>query len=84
MRVSARAVVLGRASTLLPDREVVVAERRDLRQVRHAQHLPRLAETTQQPPDDLGDGAADAAVDFVEDQRRHASSRCSRSPRSRG
>ena len=40
----------------------------DLRQVRHAEHLSAIAERAQLPTDDFGDAAADARVDFVEDE----------------
>lgn len=53
----------------------MVAARGDLRQVRDAQHLPHLSELMQQPPDHLGDAAADARVDFVEDERRRRARR---------
>ena len=43
--------------------------RRDLRQVRDAQHLALLAELAQRPADGLGHRAADAGVDLVEHQR---------------
>ena len=41
---------------------------RDLRQVRHAQHLRPLAERAQLAPDDFGHAAADTRIDFVEHQ----------------
>ena len=41
-----------------------------LRQMGHAQHLPSLPQAFQQAPHNFGDGAADAAIDFVEDQGR--------------
>src|SRR5690606_40087848 len=44
---------------------------RDLRQVRHAEHLALLREPGQAPADDLGDAAAYARVDLVEHERRH-------------
>ena len=39
--------------------------------MRDAQHLPARAELAQHRPDRRRDGAADADVDLVEDQRRH-------------
>ena len=55
----------------LADAVVRVALRGDLRQVGHAQHLALRAERAQFLADDLGDGAADAGIDFVEHHRRH-------------
>jgi hypothetical protein len=54
----------------LADDEVVVGAGRDLRQVRDRQHLAVAAELLHQAADGLGDGAADAGIDLVEDQRR--------------
>ena len=59
--------------TALLTRKCCVALRRDLRQVGHAQHLALAAQRPQFLADDFGDRAADAAVHFVEDHRRHAS-----------
>src|ERR1700737_4646807 len=42
---------------------------RDLRQVRHAQSLPVLAEAFQQAPDDFRHAAADTAVALIKYQR---------------
>ena len=58
----------------LLDQEVRVGVRGDLRQVRDAEHLERRPERAQLPADDVGDAAADAGVDLVEDQpgRRRA------------
>ena len=47
------------------------ALRGDLREVRHAEHLRALPDAPEQLPDGLGDRAADARVDLVEDQRRY-------------
>ena len=41
----------------------------DLREVRDAQHLEPLAQQPETAADDVRDGAADAGVDLVEDQR---------------
>src|SRR5438876_274808 len=41
----------------------------DLRQVGDAEHLALLAEASQRPADRLGDAAADAGIDLVENQR---------------
>ena len=57
----------------LVDLKVRVGVRRDLRQVRDAQHLKRRAERLELAADDVGDPAADAGVDFVEDQAGRAS-----------
>ena len=47
----------------------VAAVRRDLRQVRDAQHLEPLGQPLQPAADDVGHRAADAGVHLVEDQR---------------
>src|SRR5262249_19323416 len=52
----------------LLDLKVRVGIRRDLRQVRDAEHLKRRSERPQLAPDDVGNAAADAGVDFVEDE----------------
>src|SRR5262245_38756602 len=46
---------------------LVVRLARDLREMSDAEHLSALAELAKPPPDDLGDAAADAGVDLVED-----------------
>ena len=48
---------------------MVVGAGRHLGQVGDGQHLPVAAELAHQAPDRLRDGAADAGVDLVEDQR---------------
>jgi hypothetical protein len=48
------------------DPQMAAAERRDLRQVRDAEHLRGATERSQLAPDDLRDRAADARVDLVE------------------
>ncbi|MNV98486.1 hypothetical protein D3C71_1937430 [compost metagenome] len=45
-------------------------------QVGDGQHLAAFAETAQQLPDHFGGRAADADVDFVEHQGRHARGLC--------
>ncbi len=55
----------------LADLEVLVALGRHLGQVSHAEYLPLPPECPQALPDHLGDGAADAAVNFVENHGRH-------------
>ena len=62
------------AFDLLLDLEVRIGVRRNLRQVRDAQHLKCRAEHPQLPADDIRDAPADAGVDLVEDQsgRRRA------------
>ena len=49
--------------------EVGVGERRDLRKVRDADDLAVPRDVGDGAPDDLGDRAADAGVDLVEDVR---------------
>ena len=71
----ATALVVVAFARLLADDEVVVGARRDLRQVRDGEHLAACAELLHQPAHGLGDGAADAGVDLVEDQRRRRSVR---------
>ena len=46
---------------------MVVAERGDLREVRDAEHLAMARDVGDGAADDLGDRAADAGVDLVED-----------------
>ena len=58
----------GSARTRLSISKVRVGVRRDLRQVRDAQHLKRRAERLQLAADDVGDPPADAGVDLVEYQ----------------
>src|SRR5438477_515772 len=58
-------------SLLLGDPPVMRAAGGDLRRVRHDKHLQSRAEALQPFADRGGDGAADAAIDLVEDQRRH-------------
>ncbi len=59
---------------VLPSRDVlghaqlVIRLRRDLWQVRHAQHLALAGELVQLTADHLGHGATHAGIDFVEDQ----------------
>ena len=53
---------------LLGHPEVRIGERRDLRQVGHAEHLPARAQRLQQRADGRRDRAADAGVDLVEDR----------------
>ena len=68
--VSRRTLVWVRPVRLgLVDDEVGVGQRRDLRQVRDADHLAVPRDVGDGPPDHLGDGAADAGVDLVEDVR---------------
>ncbi len=57
------------AHAALLGQEVAVGQRRDLRHVRHAEDLIRLRQRAQLLADDLGDPAADAGVDLVEDER---------------
>ena len=54
----------------LADLPVVRAAGRDLRRVGDDEHLRRLAQRLQPAADGVGGGAADAAVDLVEDQRQ--------------
>src|SRR5439155_10412852 len=56
----------------LRDRDVMLGARRDQRQMRDAEHLPRPAELRELAADGLGHGAADPGVDLVEDERRAA------------
>ena len=44
--------------------------RRDLRRMRHRQHLDPIGQPRQPLADRIRDRAADAGIDFVEDQRR--------------
>ena len=60
-----RAVTVAR----LAREQMRMALRRDLRQVGDAQHLALAAEPAQLLPDDFGDRAADARVDFVKHHR---------------
>src|SRR5881409_2020710 len=53
----------------LSDRDVMLGEGRDQRQVRDAEHLPRPAELRELAADALGHGPADPGVDLVEDER---------------
>ena len=48
-----------------------MALRRHLRLMGHAQHLSGFAQRAEFLADDLGDCAADAGIDFIEDHRRH-------------
>jgi hypothetical protein len=48
--------------------QLMIRLRRDLWQVRHAQHLALAGEFVQLTSDHLGNGATYAGVDFVEDQ----------------
>src|SRR5207253_3449823 len=57
------------AGVFLPDDEVRRGEAGDLRQVGDADDLVPRRELLELPPDDLGDAAADAGVDLVEDER---------------
>src|SRR6185295_13722438 len=59
----------------LVDCEVRIGVGGDLRQVRDAEDLERGAERTQLAADDVGDAAADAGVDLVEDQTRRRRAR---------
>ena len=59
-------------SAVLGHDQVVVGAGGDLRQVRDGEHLAVAPELLHQPAHRLGDGAADAGVDLVEDQRRAA------------
>ncbi len=52
------------------DQQMMLAARRNLRRVRHAQHLRARREAPQQATDYIGGGAADADVGLVEDQCR--------------
>ena len=54
---------------------MVVATRRDLGQVRHAQHLTVAAELMQQASDYFGHTAANTRIHFVEDQGRRGACR---------
>ncbi|MOA06391.1 hypothetical protein D3C78_1260230 [compost metagenome] len=54
------------------DKQVMMALRRNLWQVGYRQDLPAFAQTPQQLTDDLGSGATDSHVDFVEHQCRDA------------
>ena len=58
---------------LLFDQQVLAGARRDLRRMRHRQHLDAFCQSRQPSPDGVGDGAADARIDFVEDQHRRRS-----------
>ena len=63
----------------LADVEVRVGEHRDLRQVRDAEHLVVPADVADLAADHLGDGAAHAGVDLVEDvEARRARARRAR------
>ena len=65
------------AAAGLVHEQVVVSLRSHLRQVRDGQDLAALAEAAQQLADDFRGRAADADIDFVEHQRRHARRLCS-------
>ena len=54
----------------LGDEEMRAGLRGDLRRVRDGEHLHALGEPREPPADRLGDGAAGARVDLVEDERR--------------
>ena len=56
--------------------QVVVSLRSHLRQVRDGQDTAAFAEAAQELADDFRSGAADADIDFVEHQRRHARGLC--------
>ena len=58
------------AVRVLNDAIVRLAVARDLRQVRDAQHLAGAESCAQLAADDVGDAAADAGVDLVEDECR--------------
>ncbi|MNG09758.1 hypothetical protein D3C84_931890 [compost metagenome] len=66
----------GRASGILAAhfmyKQMLMALRRHLRQVRNGEDLSTLAETAQQLANDFGGGAADADVHFVKHQGRYA------------
>jgi len=64
------------AAAGLVHEQVVVSLRSHLRQVRDGQDLAALAEAAQQLADDFRGRAADANIDFVEPQRRHARRLC--------
>ena len=53
----------------LVDHEVSVRQRRDLREVRDADHLTMPRDVRDGPPDHFGHGPADARIDFVEHVR---------------
>src|SRR6476661_2982069 len=53
----------------LHDAKVSMPERGNLRQVRHAEHLALRTKIAELAPNDFGDRAADAGIDFVEHHR---------------
>ena len=66
----------GIALANLMDKQMLMALRCHLRQVSDRQHLAAFAQAAQQLPDDLGSGAANAHVHFVEHQGRYAGGLC--------
>src|ERR1043165_271906 len=62
------------ARAVLADEQVCVREARDLRLMRHAEHLVCARERLQLQPDGLGDAPADARVHLVEDNRAREAS----------
>ena len=58
------------ARSALVMRKMRAGLRRDLRRMRDGEHLHALGEPREPPADRLGDGAAGAGIDLVEDQRR--------------
>jgi len=57
---------------MLADVQVAVCQRRDLRQMRDAHHLPPLRNLAELSPDFLRRATTDARVDFVKNERRRA------------
>ena len=50
--------------------EMMAAKGRDLRRMRDHQHLRRFCDPGKPAPDSIGSGAADAAVDLIENHRQ--------------
>lgn len=61
---------------LSADTELLVRARRNLRKVRHTEHLAVGAKLSHEVSNHLGDRAADPRVGLVENQRRHRITLC--------
>ena len=69
-RLDARRDALAPVHARLGDEEMRLGLRGDLRRMRDGENLHALGEPRQPPADRLGDGAAGAGIDLVENQRR--------------
>ena len=69
-RLDARGHALALVGGGLGDAQMSARARRDLRRMGHGQHLHARGEPREALADGVGDRAADARVDLVEDQRR--------------